>query len=175
VYGIEGEIDWKLFEHLTLSAGWNWISAEFTTSFCGTNSDGSIIESCAPQSAKTPKGTELPVTPKFKGNLTARYEFVVKDFNSFFQASVLDQSSTSATADVSQNALFGTIGGFNTADFSAGFGKGNWKVQAYIENAFDRRGELTRFAQCAFAVCQSNYHAYPTTPENFGIKFGEKF
>jgi outer membrane receptor protein involved in Fe transport len=175
VYGIEGEIDWKLFNQLTLSAGGTWINAQFSTSFCGTNPDGSIIQSCAPADAQIPKGTQLPVTPKFKGNLTARYEFVVAGFDSFFQAAMLDQSSTQATANVQQNALFGTIGGYNSVDFSTGFGRGNWKVQAYIENAFDRRGELTRFAQCAFAVCQSNYHAYPITPENFGIKFGEKF
>jgi len=175
VYGLESEIDWKLFDHLTLTLGGTWISAEFTTNFCGTNKDGSIITSCAAQDAQTPKGTELPVTPKFKGNITARYEFAVKTFNSFFQASMLDQSSTLATANVQQNLNFGTIGGYNSFDFSTGFGRGNWNIQAYIENAFDRRGELTRFAQCAFAVCQSNFHAYPITPENFGVKFGQKF
>jgi outer membrane receptor protein involved in Fe transport len=175
VYGVEGEIDWKLFDHLTLSTGGTWINAQFTTDFCGTNPDGSVITSCAGNTIQTPKGSELPVTPKFKGNFTARYEFLVKDYQSFFQASILDQSSTVATANVQQNANFGTIGGFNSVDFSAGAGKNNWKVQAYIENAFDRRGELTRFAECFAANCQIAYHAYPITPMNFGIKFGQKF
>jgi iron complex outermembrane recepter protein len=168
-------VEWALFDHLVLSASGTFLNAEFTTNFCGTNPDGSLIPSCDPADAATPKGARLPVTPHFKGNMTARYSFQFKDFNNFVQGSIIDQSATVATALVSQNANFGAIGGFNTADFSAGTGMNNWKLEAYIENAFDRRGELTRFAECFAANCQVAYHAFPIKPMNFGVRFGQKF
>jgi iron complex outermembrane recepter protein len=175
IYGVEGDVEWALFDHLVLSASGTFLNAEFTTNFCGTNPDGSLIPSCDPADAATPKGARLPVTPHFKGNMTARYSFEFKDFNNFVQGSIIDQSATVATALVSQNANFGAIGGFNTADFSAGTGMHNWKLEAYIENAFDRRGELTRFAECFAANCQIAYHAFPIKPMNFGVRFGQKF
>ena len=51
----------------------------------------------------------------------------------------------------------------------------NWTLEAYIENAFDKRGQLGRINQCANLYCYSNYRVYPIKPMNFGIKFGQKF
>ena len=52
----------------------------------------------------------------------------------------------------------------------------NWHVAAYIENVFDKRGELSRVTQCtSAAICYADYRVYPIKPMNFGIKFGQKF
>jgi iron complex outermembrane recepter protein len=50
-------------------------------------------------------------------------------------------------------------------------------VEAYIENAFDKRGELGKNVECADKVdyCASNPHVYPIRPMQFGLKFGQKF
>ena len=54
---------------------------------------------------------------------------------------------------------------------------GNWHLEAYIENAFDKRGVLGRNSECAdpSGYCWSNTKIYPIRPMLFGIKFGQKF
>jgi len=71
----------------------------------------------------------------------------------------------------------GNTPSFTTVDLSAGTGMNNWRVEAYIENAFDRRGELGRNSECndGTGYCVSNAHVYPIRPMQFGIKFGQKF
>jgi hypothetical protein len=54
----------------------------------------------------------------------------------------------------------------------------NWHVEAYIENAFDKEGQLGRITQCggfANGYCYANSRIYPIKPMNFGVKFGQKF
>jgi hypothetical protein len=52
----------------------------------------------------------------------------------------------------------------------------NWHLEAFIENVFDKRGELARVTQCTSApVCYSDYRVFAIKPMNFGIKFGQKF
>jgi hypothetical protein len=52
----------------------------------------------------------------------------------------------------------------------------NWHLEAYIENVFDKRGELGRVTQCTSAdACYADYRVYPIKPMNFGVKFGQKF
>jgi outer membrane receptor protein involved in Fe transport len=66
---------------------------------------------------------------------------------------------------------------FTTVDFSGGFGRDNWQLEGFIQNAFDERGELGRSSQCNdFAgVCNSNARVYPIKPQFFGIKFSQSF
>jgi hypothetical protein len=76
---------------------------------------------------------------------------------------------------VAENEAMGNLEAFTTFDFSAGTGMHNWKLEAYIENAFDKRGELNRLNACANLYCYENYHVYPIKPMIFGVKFGQKF
>jgi len=95
----------------------------------------------------------------------------VGDYKTFVQGSVIHQSSTTYSLEASRY-LAGDTPAFTTFDFSAGTAMGNWHVEAYVENAFDKRGELGRIAQCATDYCFSHYHSYPIKPMNFGVKFG---
>jgi iron complex outermembrane receptor protein len=75
-----------------------------------------------------------------------------------------------------QNNLTGNLPHFTTFDLSAGTGMKNWHLEAYIQNVFDKRGELARVTECtSAAVCYSDYRVYAIKPMNFGIKFGQKF
>jgi hypothetical protein len=69
----------------------------------------------------------------------------------------------------------GDLPHFTTFDFSTGTGFNNWTVQAYIENAFDKRGQLDRINECGPTSCYENYRVLPIKPMNFGVKFGERF
>ena len=76
-------------------------------------------------------GTQLPVTPKFKGNFTARYDFKAGEFDSFVQGSVFHQSSTRNDLQDPIAALMGDSPAFTTFDFSAGFGRNNWQLSGF--------------------------------------------
>jgi outer membrane receptor protein involved in Fe transport len=174
VKGIESEVSWLALDNLTLTASGTYVDAKTLDNFCNADPvTEAVTHNCADPNA--PAGTQLPVTPKIKANATARYKFNVGDYASFLQGSVIHQGTSTSQLDVGKNALMGNLPEFTTFDFSTGTGMHNWTVEAYIENAFDKRGELGRIAQCANDYCYSNYRSYPIKPMNFGVKFGQKF
>lgn len=183
VKGMETDVEWVPWEHLVLSASGTYVNARTTTDFCGENLNaadkgtpayGQLLPSC-PGTASAPAGTRLPVTPKFKANATARFKFEVADYKGFLQASVLHQSSATSILNAPSEATLGPTPRFTTADFSLGTAAANWNLEFYIENAFDERGQLNRYGQCAATYCYQNPRIYPIKPQNFGIKFGQKF
>ena len=123
-----------------------------------------------------PAGTQLPSTPKTKANGTARYSFDVGAYKSFAQAAVVHQSSTTYSLK-STRFLVGDTPSFTTFDLSAGTVKDNWHLEAFIENVFDKPGELGKLVECndGIGYCASNPKIYPTSPMRFGVKFGQKF
>jgi hypothetical protein len=118
----------------------------------------------------------LPTTPKVKGNGTARYAFNMGDYKSYVQGSVVHQSSTTYSLE-STRFIVGDTPAFTTFDFSAGTAKDNWHMEAFIENAFDKRGELGKLVECndVLGYCPAHPKVYPISPMRFGVKFGQKF
>jgi len=180
VKGIESDVTWLALENLEVSASGTYVNAKTTTDFCGENKDktsadyGQLLGSCS-GSADAPSGSRLPVTPSFKGNVTARYKFNVGDAKSFAQVSVLHQSAANAALESSVEAILGQTPGFTSADFSVGTAMANWTTEFYVENLFDERGQLNRYGECGNNYCYQNYRVYPIKPRIFGIKFGQKF
>jgi len=176
VKGIEGDIDYRVVDNLTLSASGTYVNARTTQNLCELNPvTEQVVHDCAAADLIAPSGTQLPVTPKLKANATARYTFPVADYQNFVQASVIHQGSSTSQLNQVQNAEMGDLPKFTTVDFAAGTGMHNWRLQAYVENAFDEQGQLGRINQCAFAYCYEHYRVYPIKPMNFGIQFGQKF
>jgi outer membrane receptor protein involved in Fe transport len=176
--GVEGELSWLALDHLTLSLSGTYVDATTTTQFCNANRDtGAVVTNCDPADAVANIGTQLPVTPKFKGNFTARYDIKGESFDSFVQGSVFHQSSTRNDLQSDIAAYMGDSPAFTTYDFSIGASKDNWQLSAFIQNAFDERGEVGRFAQCNdfLHYCVSHPRVYPIKPQYFGIRFGQNF
>jgi iron complex outermembrane recepter protein len=178
--GIETELSWNVLDNLNISVSGTYIDARLTTDFCQfilVNNVPTTVTSCSsnPSQLLAPAGTRLPVTPNLKANAIARYQFVVNGFSSFVQGAVLHQASSSTYLNTSQNQEIGDDPGFTTVDFSVGTGKDNWKLQLYIENAFDERGVLDRNPECTIVNCLSSARIYPIKPQLFGVKFGQKF
>jgi iron complex outermembrane recepter protein len=172
VYGIEGDFSLSLGD-LTLSGGGTYIDAKLATDFGPINLQGLPIAG----TPDAPKGTQLPIQPKFKGNLTARYSFPISSLDAFVQGSVSYQS---AGRPFLTNAEFTGAGGqnlkgFATADFSAGTKLSNWSVEVYVQNAFDNRGILSLNSACGLTQCLVAARAFPTKPQQFGLKIGTKF
>lgn len=176
VKGVETQVEWVVVDNLTVGGAGTYVNARTTQNYCNADPvTEAVTHNCSDADANAPAGTQLPVTPKLKLNATARYKFDMGDYQSFVQGVVIHQGASTSNLDVSENELMGDLPKFTTFDFSAGTGRNNWKLEAFIDNAFDKRGQLGRVNQCANDYCYENYRVYPIRPMFFGVKFGQKF
>ena len=174
IWGVEGDISAR-FGGLSLSASGTYVDAKTTTDLCAVDPVTKNIVCLPGVPAAAPKGTRLPVMPKFKGAMTARYEMPVAEGTGFVQASVSHQGGTRTFLLDDEFAAVGPTKAFTTVDFSAGINWDNWRVEAFIQNAFDTRGQLGRNTFCATSFCGAYARTYPTQPQLFGVKFGYDF
>ncbi len=183
ILGVETSVDWRATSHLTISGGASYNDAVLTANFCGTDQEtGLLITQCANVDAKALKGQQLPYTPKFKGNLLARYTFDLMGWNAHAQAAVVYQTSRSPALFTDDIHNLGTMPDFATVDFSFGAEKDHRTMEVFIKNAFDTRGQINRYTPCTTSVCAVGYtgvpaavYVVPTQPLTVGIRFGQKF
>jgi len=174
--GVEGDVNWTIAHHLTLSASGTYVDAKLEEDFCAFDPALKITPTApCTNGVLAPKGTRLPVQPKFKINATARYDFNVGDYKSFVQAGVNHQSGTLSYLTTAGEAVIGPTKGFTTVDFSVGTAFSNWTVSAFIQNAFDKRGILSKNSVCTPGLCGQYARLYPTKPQFFGVRIGQKF
>ena len=163
--GVEGNIDWKPVMGVTLYASAAYTDAKLTTNF--VSGSGVIL---------APTGTRLPLQPKLRINASARYDFSIGQRNSFVQASLFHQSGSTEYLTAAEEAEIGAVEGFTTLDFSAGTSlSNNITISAYIQNAFDERGILSKNSVCAPASCAAYIRLNPIKPQIFGLRFSQKF
>ncbi len=194
ILGIESNVEWRATSQLTLSAAGAYNRAYLTQVFCGANPDtGQVITGCTETDPAVAgqvayKGTQLPYTPRFKGNITARYTWNVGPWSAHAQGAVFYQSRENVGLRKSDIDALGEIPGYATADFSVGAERGRTSLELFIKNAFDTRGQLNRFTPCTVSVCASAYpnaapsgfvspalYEVPIHPLTVGIKLGETF
>lgn len=169
VYGAEMDFNLRL-GGLTFSGSGTYIDAKTTTDFCSFDASGN--PDCALGVVAAPKGTPLPIQPKFKGNMTARYEFDLGTAKAFVQGSMFHQSGTRSYLTTLEANLLGRTAGFQTFDFSLGAKISGFDVTAFIENAFDKRGILSINTVCTPTICGGARRFFPIRPQIFGIKLG---
>ncbi|TAJ67936.1 MAG: TonB-dependent receptor [Phenylobacterium sp.] len=162
--GVESDINWLVADGFTLVG-----AAAYT--------DAELNEDYIPNPANPPealKGTSLPVTPKFKGNLTARYEWTFGDMDAHVQGSLVHTGSAYPDLRADDRAVIGKLPSSTTFDFTLGVNKDSWRIEAYAKNLFDDDGQNDRFVQCASSVC-SRVYTIPIRPRTIGLKFGQTF
>ncbi|MBL8773122.1 MAG: TonB-dependent receptor, partial [Phenylobacterium sp.] len=120
------------------------------------------------------KGTRLPVTPKFKGNLIARYEWTWNDWDAHVQGALVHTGSAFPDLRTGDRAVTGKQPAYTTFDLSVGVDSDSWRIEAYAKNLFDEAGQNDRFVQCAASVCTRVY-TIPIRPRVIGLKFGQSF
>ncbi len=175
IYGIESDLAYRA-NGFSLVGAIAYIDARLATNFCQIDPVTQNIVCVPGIPAAAPKGTRLPVQPKVKGNVTARYEFPAgADKKAFVQASMFFQDGTRSFLADADFAAIGSTKGFVTFDLSAGVTIGDWKVEAFVENLFDRRGQLSLNTYCATTFCGPYHRVYPTKPQFFGLKVGTSF
>jgi outer membrane receptor protein involved in Fe transport len=172
IYGVEGDVSTR-FGGLTLSAAGTYVDAKLTTDVCLTDPVTKNIN-CALGIA-TPSGTRLPVMPRFKGNATARYEHPLGSATAFVQGAVFHQGGTRSFLTDADFAAAGATKSFTTFDFATGLHWDRWRIEAFIQNAFDKRGALSLNTACATQICGQSSRIYPAKPQLIGLKLGADF
>ncbi|HJV42780.1 TonB-dependent receptor [Caulobacter sp.] len=174
IKGIESDVTWVPVHGLTINAAAAYTDAKLTANYCGfTDTSGNPITKCdAPQA---PDGQVLPVTPKFKGNVTVRYDFSLNDWDAFVQGSYVGQTSNWTDLRTLERGLIGKQPRYSTLDASTGMDKDGLSLSLYIKNIFDKRASLNRYAECAEALCYPMTYIVPNQPRTIGIKLGKTF
>jgi iron complex outermembrane receptor protein len=122
-----------------------------------------------------PKGTNLPITPKFKGNIIARYNFdEVAGWKPFGQASFVYQSRSTSALKLDQAKTIGVQPAYGLVDLMGGVQLNQITIQLLVTNVTDRRAQLTRFVQTNPDHDNQPY-IIPTQPRTIAIQFGQKF
>jgi len=187
IKGIEMDVGWAATANLMLSAGATWLDPKLTDPFCqrlvDDNDQPLSIQDCAANFPDdfAPKDTELPITPKFKGNVIARYTFNVGQFDAHVQGAYVYQGASRSALLPAENSILGQQDAYGIADFTAGIERDGMSLEFYINNAFDERASLYRYAECDSATCGSGVvtpgiiYTGTNEPRTFGITFGQKF
>jgi outer membrane receptor protein involved in Fe transport len=206
IMGAETDWNWRPADGWSVFGSASYTDGKLTEDYCGyLNGDTGQPETHCPNAdvplpPQAPKGTELPVTAKFKANIAARYEFMLGDYNAHVQGAYAFQTGSWADMRVNQpfgdnpatpglpylfnvREILGKQKGYGTADFTAGLARDNWTVELFVKNAFDVRGDVTRYAECAEPVCGSSgvpggpgrIYVVPNRPRLIGVRFGQKF
>ena len=190
VKGVEYDADLKLGK-FTISSSGAYNHAALKGDFCNFAFDAaslsiSQLSSCTlgefvpGSSPPTPQvaaadGTRLPRQPRFKGTTSIRFDTDVGEFSAYLQGAALYQTGATQDLNVSDNALLGNTKGFISFDFSGGVKKDNWSVTLFIQNAFDKRGELTKNTFCSITFCSGSSRTFAIKPQFFGVRFGQRF
>ena len=155
ILGFEADAILAASEQWTLSAALSYNDAETTGDFVLPNGRLPV-----------PKGTELPNVPKWKGNISARYEFNLSNYNAYGQLiyGFSDESYNEIRPD--SRTLQSSYG---IANLRFGIDQGGWGIDAWVNNLTDEVAQIY--------VSARPYEPSTTTnrPRNFGAKYWKRF
>ncbi|NUS38084.1 MAG: TonB-dependent receptor [Lysobacter sp.] len=187
IRGFETEVRWAATDNLLVTAGGAFYDAKLTQNYCGALSPvtgqaitdcpaGSVVDGIAfPDGPQAAKGTRLPVTPRFKGNVTARYTFDLWGGEAYGQASLVHQGVRRSALRTADNDVLGDLKPYTLTDLSAGFRRDNWSLDFFLKNAFDTRAQLSRFTECAVGTCGAEPYTVVAQPRTIGVRFSQDF
>jgi len=171
IKGAELDVSWRPVPGLSLTGSAAYADAKVRSDVCEFDDPTGV---CAfPNTVVAPAGTRLPVTPKFKASATGRYEFPFGAGRAHVQTVLTHQSASSADLRVGPAAVLGRLRPYSMADFAFGMEWGKMTGEIFLENAFDKRAELTRFQQCG--QCNLRVYVVPYRPRTLGIRVGTRF
>ncbi len=123
-----------------------------------------------------PSGTQLPVTPKYKANVVARYSLGMgADSTLDFQGAFVYQGASRSELLPSEATILGGQSSYGIADFSATYNRGAYAFELFLNNAFDKRAVQYKYAECDDATCGAQYYIGTNVPRMLGVRFAQKF
>ena len=178
INGIETDLSY-VHGGLTLNAAAAYTDAKTKQNICAVaadttpNCDADFDGDDVPDDEITaPKGTRLPVTPKFKVTGTARYTWDVGPGRAHGQIGIVHQGSARSALRTADQAQTGTLHAYTLVDLFAGYDWQKYNVELFATNVFDKRNELSRGVSCS--IC-TNVHIVPGRPRTIGLRVGTRF
>ena len=157
---------------LTLNAAAAYTNAKVKQNICAIASDETPNCTDPGDEITAPKGTHLPVTPKFKITGTARYAWDMGPGKAHVQVGVVHQGSARSALRVDDNLLTGKLPAYTLVDLFAGYDWNKYSFELFATNVFDKRDQLSRSVSCS--IC-TNIHIVPGRPRTIGLRAGMKF
>jgi iron complex outermembrane recepter protein len=174
IKGVETSVDWLPVGNLLLSANFTFLDPVLTENYYGCIPG---TPECTPlPPVVTPAGTNLPVTPKFKGNVIARYSLATAgNWKPYAQISGMYQSVTSPVLITSQAQTIGDMPAYALFNLKLGADSaGGMHADLFVTNVLNRRAQLSRFTESNPSL-DSQVYIVPAQPRTFGIEFGQDF
>lgn len=183
IRGIEMDVGYRA-GGFSLNAGMSYNDAEIRRNFCRI-ANANFDCTTTGNALLAPAGSRLPVTPKIKGNMVARYEFPISSWNGHIQLAANHTGSRESDLRTEQKALKGRLGSYTTVDFSFGVKNDLWNIEAFATNLFDAFGVVNTGVSCVESVCGTGPTSSTPTggafydtiikPRVIGVKFSRDF
>ena len=182
ILGVENELQWVATNNLTLSTNFTFLNPYLTQNYCGIIGVTNCPNLQTPSSLNgtwfgplAPRGTNLPVAPKFKGNVVARYTFTqMADWTPYGQAAFVYQTQTAPVLLQNEVAVYGEQPAYGLLDLTAGVTHNGMQIEAFVFNATDKRAQLSRFTE-SNPVNDNQVYVLPAQPRTIGLKFSMRF
>ena len=187
IRGIETSVDWLTTQNLFVSTDFTFMDPVLTSNYCGppgvTYCPGPNPASYSPfipggvlNGPLAPSGTNLPVTPKFKGNLVVRYSLqTIGNWKPYAQLSGMYQTQTAPVLRVDEAEVLGNTPAYALFNLKIGAdGANGMHADLFITNVTDRRAQLSRFTETNPRI-DNQVYIVPAQPRTFGIEFGQRF
>jgi outer membrane receptor protein involved in Fe transport len=193
IKGLENTLEWAATDHLMASINFTFLDPYLTQNYCGavgvTNCPNQVnyFAFPFPGAVKTPggeyewigplapTGTNLPVTPKFKGNIVTRYTFEpISNWTPFAQAAFVYQSQVAPMLSVPIAEIIGPQPAFGLLDVSAGAQHDKFRWQLSVTNVTDKRAQLYRFTETNPAA-DNQVYVLPSQPRTIALTFAQRF
>ena len=163
IRGIEGDLTLQPNDALTLTVSGSYTDARLKNDYL----KGKTL--------LAPAGQQLPVTAPVKLNAIARYTVPVGRVKAHVQGALVYSESSWADLRTVERNIVGKQGAYELLDLTAGIENDRISVELYVKNAFDGRGDIYRYAECATQVCGAETYRVVYTPRTIGLRFGQKF
>jgi outer membrane receptor protein involved in Fe transport len=170
VAGIEAQMDWLPTEQFRLGVSLAYYDSELKDDYCDLDVTGTVCVNI-----KAPKGTSLPITPDFKGNLIARYTFPLGGFEAYTQGAFTYQSSANSQLELADQAVYGDIPSSSFLNLAFGLENEKYAVELFVNNVTNEDAALGVSSNCTPQVCGSLLQGVRSRPRTIGIRFKQDF
>ena len=180
VKGLETTLVARVTHELTVTAGAAWNHTQLVDEAAVSGVNGKPIDWATIVPGKPlvnpagSKGDPLAGAPPFQGNVRARYDFSLGDYEAFFQLAALHtahqySSTDKLTKDLQGNSIAYNNDAYSTYDGAIGLSRDAWTLQLYGQNLTDNKADL-------WANARQWYKAVTVSrPRTLGLTFSYKF
>ncbi len=185
IKGVETSIDWLPVRNLVLTTDLTLMDPVLTQNYCGEIgvtscpnlvTYGPFLPGGQLDGPLAPTGTNLPVTPKFKANIVARYTAPIGDnWSSYAQLSGMYQTQTAPVLRADEAEVIGDMPAYALFNLKIGAqGANGMHLDFFITNVLNRLAQLSRFTETNPRI-DNQVYIVPAQPRTFGIEFGQDF